>query len=227
MTSASDPTPPVPLVTNGGPPIRVVIVENHQVVSDSLSALLDGQTDMDVVGTARSVSEASSLPGDLAPHVALMDFHLGDGTGRDAALAMRVLFPTVRFIFLSRDGSDDARLSAVEAGASAYLHKSDAAAQVVNAVRKVAQGWSLIPPSTVAELVTNGHDHEVTRRSLSSREREVLHLLAKGVATRQIAGRLGISYSTVRTHIRSINSKLGAKSMVNAVNTARQLEMVS
>jgi DNA-binding NarL/FixJ family response regulator len=211
---------------NGGP-IRVVIVENHQLVSESLGLLLDGEEDMEVVGAATSVSEAASLPRYLAPDVALMDFHLGDGTGHDAALAMRNLFPRVRFVFLSRDGSDNARLAAVEAGASAYLNKSSAASEVIDTVRKVAHGVSLISPGAIAQLLARGHDREVMRESLSGREREVLQLMADGIGTRKIAHLLGISYSTVRTHIRAISAKLGTRSMVNAVVTARELELVN
>jgi DNA-binding NarL/FixJ family response regulator len=211
---------------NGGP-IRVVIVENHQLVSESLALLLDGQKDMEVVGTAASVGEASALPKELSADVVVMDFHLGDGTGHDAALAMRDSFPNVRFVFLSRDESDDARLAAVEAGASAYLHKSSPASDVIDTIRKVAAGMSLITPAMVARLVSRGHDREHMRDSLSPREREVLQLLADGMASRQIAQRLGISYSTVRTHIRSISEKLGTKSKVNTVVTARDLELVN
>jgi DNA-binding NarL/FixJ family response regulator len=211
---------------NGGP-IRVVIVENHQLVSESLGLLLDGEEDMEVVGAATSVSEAASLPRYLAPDVALMDFHLGDGTGHDAALAMRNLFPKVRFVFLSRDGSDNARLAAVEAGASAYLNKSSAASEVIDTVRKVAHGVSLISPGAIAQLLARGHDREVVRESLSVREREVLQLMADGIGTRKIAHLLGISYSTVRTHMRAISAKLGTRSMVNAVVTARELELVN
>jgi DNA-binding NarL/FixJ family response regulator len=205
----------------------VVIVENHQLVSESLGLLLDGEEDMEVVGAATSVSEAASLPRYLAPDVALMDFHLGDGTGHDAALAMRNLFPKVRFVFLSRDGSDNARLAAVEAGASAYLNKSSAASEVIDTVRKVAHGVSLISPGAIAQLLARGHDREVVRESLSVREREVLQLMADGIGTRKIAHLLGISYSTVRTHMRAISAKLGTRSMVNAVVTARELELVN
>ncbi len=211
---------------NGGP-IRVVIVENHQLVSDSLGLLLDGENDMEVVGAATSVSEAASLPRYLAPDVVLMDFHLGDGTGHDAALAMRNLFPRVRFVFLSRDGSDNARLAAVEAGASAYLNKSSAASEVIDTVRKVAHGVSLISPGAIAQLLARGHDRELMRESLSGREREVLQLMADGIGTRKIAKLLGISYSTVRTHMRAISAKLNTRSMVNAVVTARELELVN
>ena len=212
----------------GGPtPIRVAIVENHQLVSESLGLLLDGQKDMEVVAKATSVAEAAALPARLALDVAVMDFHLDDGTGRDAALAIRQLYPEVRFVFLSRDDSDDARLAAVEAGASAYLHKSSPASEVVRAVREVARGGTLITPAMIARLVSNGRDRDHMRSSLSQREREVLQLLADGVATRKIAQRLGISYSTVRTHVRSISSKLGVHTTVGAVVTARELELVS
>lgn len=206
---------------------RVVIVENHQLVSESLGLLLDGQKDMEVVGKAASVAEAMSLGPNVRPDVAVLDFHLDDGNGHDAAVAIRALFPNVRFVFLSRDGSDDARLAAVEAGASAYIHKSSPAGEVIAAIRKVAAGQSLISPAAIARLVATGKDREHMRASLSPREREVLQLLADGVGTRQVGQRLGISYSTVRTHIRSISAKLGARTMVNAVVTARELELVT
>jgi len=220
--------PPLPL-----PPssltrrIRVVIVENHQLVSESLGLLLDGQSDMEVVGKASSVQDAATLPPLAAPDVVVMDFHLDDGTGRDAALVIRRTFPTTRFVFLSRDGSDDARLAAVEAGASAYLLKSDPASNVLDAVRKAANGISMISPTAVARLVSTGRDRARTRDSLSPREREVLQLIADGVGTREIARRLGISYATARTHIRSISGKLGTHSLVNTVVTARELELVN
>src|SRR5947208_14461125 len=82
--------------------IRVVIVENHQLVSESLGLLLDGQSDMEVVGKASSVQDAATLPPLAAPDVVVMDFHLDDGTGRDAALVIRRTFPIKHFVFLSR-----------------------------------------------------------------------------------------------------------------------------
>jgi len=219
--------PPTRLLDGQAARIRVVIVENHQLVSESIALLLGGQADMDVVGKATSVLGAAMLPRLLAPDVVVMDYHLDDGTGRDATLAMREAFPSARFVFLSRDDSDDARLAAVEAGASAYIHKSSPGSELIAAIRKVAQGASLISPAMVARLVSRGRDREHMRDSLSPREREVLQLMADGVGTRQIAHRLGISYSTVRTHVRSISAKLGARSMVNAVVTARELELLN
>ena len=219
--------PPEIRVVESGLPIRVVIVENHQLVSESLGLLLDAQSEMEVVGKASSVAEASALPRHLAPNVVVMDYHLDDGTGHDAALAMRETYPNVRFVFLSRDDRDEARLDAVEAGASAYLHKSTPAAEVIRTIREVARGQSLITPATVARLVSAGRDREHMRESLSPREREVLQLMSDGMTTRKIAQELGISYSTVRTHVRSIITKLGVRSMVTAVVTARELELVN
>lgn len=214
-------------IVSSGQPIRVIIVENHQLVSESLGALLDAQTDMEVVARASSVAEASTLSRGLAPHLVVMDFHLGDGTGHEAAIAMRDLYPNVKFVFLSRDETEDAQLAAVEAGAAAYVHKSTPANDLVRAIRDVARGASLFTPATIARLVARGRDREHMRESLSPRELEVLQLLADGIATREIAKQLGISYSTVRTHVRSISHKLGARSMVSAVVTARELELVN
>src|SRR5438128_11821659 len=117
-------TPPLIRVQRNGEPIRVVIVENHQLVSESLGLLLDEQRDMSVVGSAMSVAGAVALPGTLAPDGIVLDFHLDDGTGRDAALAMREEFPDVGVVFLSRHGRDGPRLAALESGASPCLHTS-------------------------------------------------------------------------------------------------------
>ena len=229
MSQLKSPKAPPAMISVDGHrrPIRVVIVENHQLVSESLGLLLDGQRDMAVVGQAASVAGAAALPRMLAPDVVVMDFHLNDGTGHDAALAMREIFPSTRFVFLSRDGGDDARLAAIEAGASAYVLKSSPGSEVIAAIRNVAKGGSLIPPAMIARLVSRGKDRQHMRGSLSAREREVLQLLADGVPTRQVAHRLGISYSTVRTHVRSISAKLGTHSLVNTVVAARELELVN
>ena len=227
MSQLKSQPPPPPRILESTQQIRVVIVENHQLVSESLGMLLDAQKDMVVVGRASSVAEASALSRDLAPHVVVMDFHLGDGTGHDAAIAMRDRYPNVKFVFLSRDEGEDAMLAAVEAGASAYLLKSTPGADVVRAIRDVARGASLFTPTMIAKLVARGRDRDHMRGSLSPRELEVLQLLADGVTTRAIAHQLGISYSTVRTHVRSISHKLGARSTLNAVVTARELELVN
>ena len=208
-------------------PIRIVIVENHQLVSESLGLLLDSQADMQVVAQVSSVQDAARVPKQVDPDVVMMDFHLDDGTGRDATIAMRQVHPRARFIFLSRDMNDAAQLAAIEVGASAYLSKSAPAADVISAVRRVAAGESLITPGQIAITLRRNKDRLGIHDSLSEREREVLQLVSDGISTRGIAQKLGISYSTVRSHIRSINNKLGAHTMLSAVVAARELELVT
>ncbi len=211
---------------SGAGTIRVMIVEDHRIVTEGLEALLNSQPDMQVVGSASSVAESVPRAKELAPDVVLMDFRLPDGTGAEAAARIREDRPDMKLIFLSRDDSDVARMAAVEAGASAFLHKSRAASAVVDAIRVVAGGGSLITPRTIATLL--GRRRKVTAQlaTLTSRERAVLRLVASGVPSRDIATQLGISYTTVRSHIRSLGRKLDVHSKLEAIAKARELGLV-
>ena len=199
-------------------PIRVLIVEDHQIVADGLRALLNDQKDMTVVGMVGSVGESAAKALELLPDIVLLDFRLNDGTGADAAAAIRRVAPNAKHIFLTREDSDVARFAALESGASGFIHKSRAAGEVVDAIRKVAGGGTLITPSAIAALIN--------RESLTAREKEVLRLMAEGVSSRDIASKLGISYATVRTHIRSLDAKLGVHSKVQAIVKARELALI-
>jgi len=206
--------------------IRVLIVEDHQVVADGLSALLNDQPDMTVVGSAASVAESVARAEDLKPDVAVVDFRLTDGTGADAGLGIRQVRPDTKLIFLTREDSDAARFAAIEAGASAFIHKSQAASEVVNAIRTVAAGGTLFTPRTIATLLNKRREMDSQLESLTPREKEVLRLMAEGTSSRDIAARLGISYTTVRTHIRSLGSKLGVHSKLEAIVKARDLALI-
>jgi two-component system response regulator DevR len=203
-----------------------MIVEDHQVVADGLAALLNDQSDMTVVGSAPSVAESITRSVELSPDVVLLDFRLNDGTGADAGTAIRRVRPEAKLIFLTREDSDAARFAALECGASAFIHKSRAAAEVVDAVRKVAAGETLITPRTIATLLNKRRTMDVQLESLTPREKEVLRLMAQGVSSRDIAADLGISYATVRTHIRSFGSKLGVHSKLEAIAKARELALI-
>jgi DNA-binding NarL/FixJ family response regulator len=207
-------------------PIRVLIVEDHQVVADGLAALLNSQPDMTVVGTAASVHESVARAADSRPDVVLVDFRLTDGTGADAASGIRQVRPDTKLIFLTREDSDAARFAAVEAGASAFIHKSRAAADVVDAIRTVAAGGTLFTPRTIATLLNRRRAMDTQLESLTPREKEVLRMMAEGTASRDIASQLGISYTTVRTHIRSLGSKLGVHSKLEAIVKARDLALI-
>jgi DNA-binding NarL/FixJ family response regulator len=207
-------------------PVRVLIVEDHQIVADGLTALLNGQKDMTVVGNVGSVAESAATAAELRPDIVLLDFRLNDGTGADAAAAIRRVAPNAKHIFLTREDSDVARYAALESGASGFIHKSRAAAEVVDAIRKVAAGGTLITPSAIATLINRRRQMDSQRESLTAREKEVLRLMAEGVSSRDIASKLGISYATVRTHIRSLDAKLGVHSKVQAIVKARELALI-
>jgi DNA-binding NarL/FixJ family response regulator len=205
---------------------RVLIVEDHQVVAEGLAALINDQKDMRVVGKAGTVAEAIAQAAELKPDLVLVDFRLTDGTGADAAAAIRQMRPETKLIFLTREDSDAARFAALEAGASGFIHKSRAAQDVVDAIRMVADGGNLFTPRGIAQLLSSRREVEAQLERLTAREKEVLRLMAEGIASRDIASKLGISYTTVRTHIRSLGSKLGVHSKLEAIVKARELALV-
>lgn len=196
------------------------------MVAEGLGALLNDQADMTVVGRAASVAESISSVSELSPDVVVVDFRLTDGTGADAAIAIRRIQPETKLIFLTREDSDAARFAAVESGASAFIHKSRAASEVVDAIRVVASGGTLITPRTIAALVSKRRSMDMQLESLTAREKEVLRLMAEGISSREIASRLGIGYTTVRTHIRSLGAKLGVHSKLEAIVKARELALI-
>ena len=208
------------------PAIRVLIVEDHQVVAEGLSALLNDQPDITVVGSATSVADSVTRVVELNPDVVLLDFRLADGTGADAGMDIRQVRPDIKLIFLTREDTDAARFAALEAGASAFIHKSKAASEVVEAVRVVGRGGTLITPRTIASLLNKRRAMDSQLESLTPREKEVLRLMAEGISSREIAKKLGISYTTVRTHIRSLGSKLSVHSKLEAIVKARELALI-
>ena len=206
--------------------IRVLIIEDHQIVADGLTALLNDQRDMTVVGNVGSVAESAPAASELSPDVVLVDFRLNDGTGADAAAAIRRVNPSARHIFLTREDSDVALFAATQQPPPPPPPPSKAASEVVDAIRKVASGGTLITPTAIAALLNRRRESESQRESLTAREKEVLRLMAEGLPSREIATKLGISYATVRTHIRSLGAKLGVHSKVQAIVKARELALI-
>ena len=206
---------------------KVLIVEDHRVVAEGLAALINDPHDMEVIGSVGTVAECVQVAAQLDPDVVLLDFRLPDGSGPDAASAIRSLRPAAKMIFLTREDSDAARFAAVQSGASAFLHKSRAAAEVVAAIRDVARGKMLITPRTISTLLAKRRSIEAQLERLTPREKEVLRLMAEGLPSRSIAAELGISYTTVRTHIRSLGAKLAVHSKLEAIVKARVLALIS
>ncbi len=202
------------------PRYRVLLVEDHRVVAEGLAALLSDDPDLDVVGWVGSVADAERLTPTGPVDIVVADYWLPDGTGVDAVAALRTRWPDAAVLFLSVDDTDEVMLAALEAGAAGYLVKSAGGADVVSAVRRAAEGEILVPPHRLAALLTLRRERaERSRRmsSLTPREREVLSLMAEGMDNREVAARLHVSYATVRSHVRHLLGKLGARSKLEAV----------
>ncbi|NJC70494.1 response regulator transcription factor [Planosporangium thailandense] len=213
----------------GARPYRVLIVEDHQVVAEGLAVLLGEYPGLEVVGVTGSVAEVRRLPDSGPVDVAVVDYWLPDGTGVDATLALRERWPEIAVVFLSADDSDESMLAALEAGASGYLVKSAGGADVAAAVRRAAEGEILVPARQLAGLLARRREQaqrqaERSRllESLTPRERQILGLMAEGMDNRDIARQLGVSYTTVRSHVRHLLSKLSAHSKLEAVVKAAE-----
>lgn len=208
-------------------PIRIMIVENQQIIADALESLLSRQPGMEVVGNMSSVADSPLWVTELEPDVAILGYRLKDELAAAAAHAIRAAGSEVKMIFLTADECDQAILAAIDAGASAVLHMSMASADLIDAVRAVATGASLISPQTIARILSDSRKTDGLREQLTGRERQVLILVAEGASNRAIATVLGISYLTVRSHMRNIAGKLAAHSKLEVFVRAQQLDLVS
>jgi DNA-binding NarL/FixJ family response regulator len=207
--------------------IRVLIVEDHPVVAEGLASLLQEYHDLAIVGCVGSVAGVVAVLEEISADVAVIDFHLPDGTGAHAADHLRARSPSTAIVFLSADDSDERLLAAIEAGASSYLLKSATGKDLVHAIRSASAGETLIPAGTITGVLArereNAREHAKQSEvldSLTQREQEILALLIQGADNVTVANRLSISYATVRTHVRSILTKLGAHTQLEAVAKA-------
>lgn len=211
--------------------IRVLIVEDHRVVAEGLRMVLGQHADLVVTAVTRTIEEAALAAAASPPDVALIDYHLPDGTGATAALRIRALAPDAALLVLTADTSDEAMLACIEAGVVGYVVKSEEAAHIASAIRRAAAGEMLIPGSTLAGLLARqsrpGRATDApTLERLTPREREVLRLMAAGVDNRAIASRLGITLSTARVHVQNVLEKLDAHSKLEAVLRANRQGLI-
>lgn len=206
--------------------VRVLVVEDHRAVAELIEIGLAKHADIEVVGIAHDGQSAERLAAELRPDVILMDQHLAGTSGSDVALRIRQANGNVAIVVLTGDDSDDAMLSAVEAGASGFLLKSGPASDIVDAVRLAAAGETTIPAGTLTRLFALRRRREEALRdrpTLTAREQEVLHLMASGADNKTIAARLTLSIHTVRNHVESILEKLEAHSKLEALAKAYEL----
>jgi NarL family two-component system response regulator LiaR len=198
--------------------IRVLIVDDHEVVRQGLRFVLEQEPGIEVVGECDDGRSAVSAIEELAPDVVLLDLVMPglDGLGVLRALRDRPVRPAV--IVLTSFLAEDRTVEAVRAGALSYLPKTTAVDRVVEAVRAAAEGGSVLDPGVAAVLVQRVRDGADTGplTTLSRREREVLAALSQGRSNREIARRLSLSEETVKTHVSSILAKLGLQDRTQA-----------
>lgn len=223
MTESSEVRGEEPPRSVEAPPnaVRVMVVDDHQLLTQSLLMVIEEETDMTVVATAASVAEARLNARRHRPDVVLMDYRLPDGLGTDAARFIREENPNIKVVMLTGFPDDAILVAAIEAGCSGYITKDSAVSEAISAVRAAHAGEALISPSMLARLLPKlRRDYRGVGSTLTEREREVLSLLAQGSQNSAVADQLFLSVNTVRKHVQSILSKLGAHSKLEAVAIA-------
>jgi DNA-binding NarL/FixJ family response regulator len=198
--------------------IRVYLLDDHEVVRRGLRELLDGQDDIEVVGESGSADEATRRIPALRPHVMVLDGRLPDGSGIDVCRDVRSIDPTVAGIILTSYDDDDALRAAVMAGAAGYLLKDIKGSSLVDSVRRVAAGESLLDDEVVLRLRRQwGHDTEDPRLAeLSPQERRILAHIAEGLTNRQIGEAMSLAEKTVKNYVTSVLAKMGMERRTQA-----------
>jgi two-component system response regulator DevR len=200
-------------MTNAAKDIRVLIVDDHEVVRAGLRTILSGAVGITVVGDAGSAEEAVRFAVAADPDVVLMDVRLPDGSGIDACREIRSVAPHIKVLMLTSYADQDAVLAAIVAGAAGYLLKEARAQALVDAIATIHAGGSLLDPNVTVQVMERirrqalqpAHD---PLTGLSSPERQVLELIAQGHTNQEIASALFLSEHTVKTHISDLLRKL-------------------
>ena len=207
-------------------PIRVMLVDDHTMVRRGLAAFLKVFDDLQLVGEAESGAAAIQLCADILPDVILMDMVMPDVDGATATRAIRQQFPQVQVIALTSFKEGNLVKKTLEAGAIGYLLKDVSADELVRAIRAAHAGRATLSPEAAQALVETANQPPAPGRDLTERELEVLALMIEGLNNTQIAGRLTVSSSTVKSHVSNILSKLGVASRTEAVTLALRRHII-
>ncbi len=208
-------------------PIRVMLVDDHTMVRRGLATFLKVFDDLQLAGEAESGAAAIQLCGELLPDVVLMDMAMTDMDGATATRIIRQQYPQVQVIVLTSFKEGELIKNALEAGAIGYLLKDVSADDLVRAIRAAHAGRATLSPEAAQALVETANQPPAPGLDLTEREREVLTLMIEGLNNTQIAGRLTVSPSTIKSHVSNILSKLGVASRTEAVTLALRNRIVS
>ena len=214
-----------------GDRITVFLLDDHELVRRGVRELLESEEDIVVIGEASTQSQAVGRVHAVDPDVALLDVRLEDGNGIEACRELRSLHPRTACLMLTSFADDEALFQTILAGAAGYVLKNIRSSDLVDAVRRVAAGQSLLDPAVTARVLERlrqgpAEDERIAR--LSDQERQVLMLLAEGLTNRQIAERLFLAEKTIKNYVTAVLSKMGmARRTEAAVYAARHLKPTS
>ena len=207
--------------------VRVYLVDDHEVVRRGLRDLLGSENDIEVVGDSPTAGMGLAGIASTAPDVAVLDVRLPDGNGVEMCREIRARNPDVACLMLTSFGDDEALFDAIMAGASGYVLKDVRGQDLVDAVRRVAAGDSLLDPALtgkVLERLRRGNEEDPRLASLSEQERRILALIAQGLTNRQIADRMHLAEKTVKNYVSNLLSKLGMQRRTEAAVFYTQLD---
>lgn len=210
--------------------ISVLIADDHTIVRSGVRLLLNAEAEFQVVGEARDGFEALKLAEELHPDVVLMDISMPGMDGMEATRQLKARFPDINILVLTMHRSDEYFFEMLKTGASGYVLKGADPAELIQAVRVVGHGEVYLYPTMASHLVQQylkkSHSSPENSLAISPREKEILHLLAEGYSSKEIADKLVISQSTVHTHRTNIMSKLGLSSRRELIQYAREHGLV-
>ncbi len=214
-------------MTNSSPqPIRVMLVDDHTMVRRGLATFLKVFDDLQLVGEAEDGEAAIRLCAEVLPDVILMDMFMPDVDGAAATRAIRKQFPQIQIIALTSFKEGDLVKNTLEAGAIGYLLKDVSADELAEAIRAAHAGRATLSPEAAQALVETTNQPPTPGLDLTERELEVLALMVEGLNNTQIAGRLTVSPSTIKSHVSNILSKLGVASRTEAVTLALRNRLI-
>ena len=207
--------------------VRIFLLDDHEVVRRGVRELLEVEDDMEVVGEAGTAEEALTRIPAASPDVAIIDMRLPDGNGVEVCREVRSRNPEVHCVVLTSFADDEALFDSIMAGAAGYLLKQIKGTDLVDAIRRVAAGQSLLDPSVTArvlERLRKGPEQAERLSRLTEQERKILDLIAEGLTNRQIGERMFLAEKTVKNYVSNLLSKLGMERRTEAAVFAARLD---